>query len=407
MKIYDVIVTGAGPAGIMAAITAANKGQRVLLLEKNEQIGRKILATGNGRCNITNRNISVERYHGAKPEFILSILDQFNQVQTMEFFEKLGVILKEEDRGRIFPRSNQAATVVEALKHALEENNVQIKTSVSVVNISKEDMFRTETEDGSVYNSKKLIITTGGKAAYQLGSTGDGIFWAKNLGHKIVPFYASLAPLETKEEWVKNVQGIKITVNVKSFVDGNHVKTTTGDLLFTHYGVSGPAVLAQTGAISPFVEDKEVKLLIDMYPEATEQELDSKLQEIFQLNNKKSAKNILAGLLPAALAPIILEIAGLESEKKVAEISRTQRLAVVGTIKNLPLTIKKVRPLKEAQVTRGGIDAEGMDQNTLESKKINGLFFAGEVIDVDADSGGFNLQWAWSSGYVAGKNAAK
>jgi len=403
METYELAIVGAGPAGLMATIAAAQKGKKVILLEKNELIGRKILATGNGRCNLTNKNINADSYHGASDAFIKNILGKFNQVQTMDFFESLGVALKEEDRGRIFPRSNQASTIVTALKQAIEESNITLKTNVTVKSVDKCSYFVIKTENGLSFEAKKLILSTGGKAAFQFGSSGDGIFWASKLGHKIVPIFAALVPIETKETWVKEVQGIKIEVKVTTKVDNKTIQESFVDCLFTHFGLSGPAVMAQAGKISPLLNSNSVKIFIDLYPEITEQDLDQKIEQIFKNNNKKTLSNSLLGLFPAKLVPIILSLAGVDQNKNASEISKTDRLKIVRCIKGTELTVKKVRPLKEAQVSRGGIDTTEIDQNTLESKLIKGLYFAGEIMDVDGDSGGFNLQWAWSSGFVAGQ----
>ncbi|MHB1377207.1 MAG: BaiN/RdsA family NAD(P)/FAD-dependent oxidoreductase [Candidatus Humimicrobiaceae bacterium] len=403
MKTYELAVVGAGPAGLMAAIAAAQKGKKVILLEKNEFIGRKILATGNGRCNLTNKNISIDSYHGASDAFIKNILGKFNQVQTMDFFESLGVALKEEDHGRIFPRSNQASTIVTALKQAIEGSNITIKTNVIVKSVDKCSYFVIKTENGQRFEAKRLILSTGGKAAFQFGSSGDGIFWANKLGHKIVPIFAALVPIETKETWVKEVQGIKIEVKITTKVDNETVQESFGDCLFTHFGLSGPAVMAQAGKISPLLDSNSVKIFIDLYPEITEQNLDQKIEQIFKNNSKKTLNNSLIGLFPAKLVPVILSLAEVDQDKNAAEISKTDRLKIVRCIKEMELTVKKVRPLKEAQVSRGGIDTTEINQNTLESKLIKGLYFAGEIMDVDGDSGGYNLQWAWSSGFVAGQ----
>lgn len=403
MKNYDAIVIGAGAAGLMTAYFAPiNKN--ILLLEKNEFVGRKILATGNGRCNLTNKNITIDRYHGATPDFIKEILDRFTQDQTIELFENFGVILKEEERGRIFPRTNQATTVVEALKHAIERENITVKTGAEVKEINKIDgKFIVKTNKES-FGATKLILTTGGKASFQFGSSGDGLFWAKNLGHKIIPIFAALVPLETNEVWVKEVQGIKVEAKVTTQMNNEILMQTQGDVLFTHFGLSGPAIMAQAGRISPFVENNNIEIILDLYPEISEQELDHKLVNIFSLNNKKSIKNALIGLFPAALVPIVLGLSDVSLQKNAAELSKIERQKIVKTIKNLKLSVKKVRPLKEAQVSRGGIDTAEVKVKNLESTIIKNLYFAGEILDVDGDSGGFNLQWAWSSGYVVGSS---
>lgn len=407
MNTYDLLVIGAGPAGMMAAITASENGKSVLLVEKNETIGRKILATGNGRCNLTNRYITVSRYHGGDSKFIENILKRFDQHETMNFFENLGVALKEEDKGRIFPRTNQAATIVDALKHQLLENGVEIQTDTTIKSIEKGEFFTLTTEKGSTFLAKKLLIATGGKASYQFGSSGDGLFWAKNLGHTITPIHAALVPIEVTEKWVTDLQGIKLSAKVASVSDGQIIKETTGDVLFTHFGLSGPAIMSHSREISPLLEQKQVKLTIDLYPEMSGNELDKKVEEIFKNNPKKNLKNTLAGLFPAGLVPIIFKLSGVDENKNAAEASRQDREKIVNQIKNLCFTVSKIRPLKEAQVTRGGVATNEINSDTLESKIVKNLYFAGEIIDVDADSGGFNLQWAWSSGFVAGESTSK
>ena len=402
MEIYEIAIIGAGPAGLMSAITAAKKEKNIILLEKNEFIGRKILATGNGRCNLTNKIISSNSYHGASAAFIKKILGKFNQAQTMDFFESLGVALKEEDHGRIFPRSNQASTIVSALKQAIEGTTITLKTNTSVKSIDKSRNFIIKTEYGQSFEAKKLILSTGGKAAFQFGSSGDGIFWAGKLGHKIVPIFASLVPIETKETWVREVQGIKIEAKVTTKVDNEIILESAGDCLFTSFGLSGPAVMAQAGIISPLINSNSVKIFIDLYPEITEQDLYLKIEQNFKNNSKKTLNNYLLGLFPAKLAPVISSLAGIDQNKCISGISKTDILMIVRCIKGMELTVKKIRPLKEAQVSRGGIDTTEIDQDTLESKLAEGLYFAGEIMDVDGDSGGFNLQWAWSSGFVAG-----
>jgi len=402
METYELAIIGAGPSGLMAAIAATRKGKNVILLEKNELIGRKILATGNGRCNLTNKNTSEESYHGASKVFIKNILRKFNQAQTMDFFESLGVALKEEDHGRIFPRTNQASTVVTALKHAIEGSSITIRTNTTVKSVDKCSYFVLKTVDGQSLKTKKLILSTGGRAAFQFGSSGDGIYWASRLGHNVVPVYASLVPIETRETWVKEVQGIKIEAKVTTKVGNKKIQESEGDCLFTHYGLSGPAVMAQAGKIAPLLNDNTVKIFIDLYPEITEQHLYKKIEQIFENNSKKTLIDSLLGLFPAKLVPLILSHAGLDQNEKVSGISKISRQKIVHCIKGMELTVKKVRPLKEAQVSRGGIDTAEIDEETLESKLIKGLYFAGEIMDVDGDSGGFNLQWAWSSGFVAG-----
>ncbi|MCX6808208.1 MAG: NAD(P)/FAD-dependent oxidoreductase [Candidatus Berkelbacteria bacterium] len=408
MKKYDIAIIGAGPAGILAAIMAVEAGANIALFDKNDQIGRKILATGNGRCNLTNKDVDSRNFHGANAKFIQRILDQFTNIETMQFFESLGLLLKEEDRGRIFPRSNQAKSVVEVLGNKLDELNADIFTNKLVKRISKDESdFLIEFESGETFRTRKLILSTGGKAAFQFGSSGDGLFWSKLFGHNIVPIKAALVPVETIEIWPSEVQGLKLEVKVSIKQAGNIIATRSGDLLFTHFGVSGPAVMGLARDIAYSLEKGDVNIEIDIFPEIDSSVLDKKIAETIARNGQKSVKNSLIGFAPLNLLPILLGIANVDGERKAAEISKADRISIVKAFKSLDLRVKSVRPLKEAQVSAGGIDVREIDENTLESKLVPGLFFAGEIIDVDGDSGGFNLQWAWSSGFVAGKSAAK
>ena len=403
---YDVAIIGAGPAGIMAAITAKQNGASVVLIEKNEAIGRKILATGNGRCNITNRLAKVENYHGSNPEFIGNVLNSFDQHKTIKFFEDLGLILKEEDRGRMFPRTNQATSVVDILAQELDRLKVDVKLNAEVKKIENKSEWEITLGDATKISAEKLILTTGGRAAHQFGSSGDGHFWMKNLGHKVEDIHAALVPLETKELWVKDIQGLKVEAQASFFVDDELVSKRSGDLIFTHFGLSGPAIMSQARFVAPFVEKNEVKVQLDFMSEQPKHDLDEMIAKIFNISGAKSVKNALVGLVPAKLIPIILKESGIDENKNAAEISKTQRAEIVRNLKSLTLGIAKLRPLKEAQVTRGGISTDEINHETLESTKIKNLYFAGEVMDVDGDSGGFNLQWAWSSGHLAGESSA-
>lgn len=387
MNRYDAAIIGAGPAGIMAAITASERGRSVALIDRNPLVGKKLLATGNGRCNLTNAHISTERYHGNDLDFIRTVLDQFNQKETIEFFENLGLILKEEDNGRIFPRTNQASSVVEILRQKLERNKVQVLYNALVTCIEQQDSWKISFNDGSSIESDKLIIATGGKAAHQFGSTGDGWLWARQFGHNLTPYYAALVPIETAEQWPCEVQGTKVEARVWTTGDGRIISESSGDLLFTSYGVSGPAAMAQAGHIAPLLKSNTITLHIDLFPDFSESELTGIIGRI--ISNKKPLEDALAGLLPSGLIPIVLKLTGDSSQ-----LSKT--------LKDLTLTVSKLRPFKEAQVTSGGLDSGQIDPHTLESRLVRGLYFAGEILDADGDSGGFNLQWAWSSGYAAG-----
>lgn len=403
MDKYDVAIVGAGPAGMMAAITASGIGKRVALIEKNPRLGRKLLVTGNGRCNLTNKYAAVDRYHGASPEFIKTVLSRFDQHTTMVFFRELGLILKEEDSGRIFPRTNQASSVVEVLRHKLRENQVDVLLDAQVKAIEKPDTWRVVLVDARTLESERLILATGGRAAHHLGSTGDGLYWAEKMGHSLTPIHAALVPIETIETWPSEVQGTKVEAGVWATSDGRKIGESTGDVLFTSYGVSGPAVMALAGSIAPLLETSQVLIHIDLFPDMPTEQLSDLALGIFRTGDTKTVRDALVGVLPDSLIPVVLRIAGLSDGDQAAGIPKNKRLEIVRTLKDLTLTVSHLRRLREAQVTAGGINTDEIDPRTLESKLVKDLYFAGEIIDVHGDSGGFNLQWAWSSGHVAGR----
>jgi len=405
MSKYDVAVIGAGPAGIMAAIAVSRNGRRVVLIEKNSQIGRKLLSTGNGRCNLTNANVTADRYHGANPAFIETVIRQFDQHATMEFFESLGLVMKEEDGGRIFPRTNQASSVVELLRQSLLRDGVHVLLDAQVVGIERSVEWRISLAGGRQVASDDLVIATGGRAAHHLGSTGDGLGWAKRLGHSITATYAALVPVETVELWPRDIQGVKVEARVWATSGGETVSESVGDLLFTSYGVSGPAVMAQAGTIAPLVRASEVVLHIDLFPEMTEEQLGGMVSRAFGNGGKATVRDSLVGLLPSSMIPIVAGLAGIDELGQAGATTEHQQSDLAGRLKDMTVTVSKLRPLKEAQVTAGGVDTEEISARSMRSKLVEHLYFAGEIVDVDGDSGGFNLQWAWSSGHVAGLTA--
>lgn len=407
MNKFHLAIIGGGAAGSMAAISAASKNKSVILLERNDKIGKKILATGNGRCNLTNINAAADRYHGASPEFINSVLRKFDQRKTMSFFESLGIILKEEDNGRIFPRNNQASTIRDTLEYEIKRKNVCIKTNSLVRKIEKNIDWQILLENGQEIRAEKLIITTGGKAACQFGSSGDGYYWAEKLGHKINTTYPALVPIETEEKWVKDVQGTKVEGKVSVSLSNKIIGHKQEDILFTHFGLSGPAVMAQARLMAAKIGSDSLKIHLDLFPEISNKDLNEKIKKIFETSGAKFVKNCLGGAIPVNLAVVILRNISINPEKKVATISKVDREKIVVNLKNIELTPKKLLSFKEAQVTSGGVCADEINPETMESKIVPGLYFAGEIIDVDGDSGGFNLQWAWSSGHLAGISASK
>lgn len=402
-KKFDVAIVGGGASGMMAVIQAAKENRSVILIEKNPTLGRKILATGNGRCNLTNRLAEKSRYHGGNQNFIEAVLKQFDQFQTQKFFENLGVVLKEEDNGRIFPRTNSAQTIVDALMEKIGEENIAVKTNAIVKKIEKlKSDFEVTLNSGQIFIASKIILSCGGQASPQFGSSGDGYYWAKLLGHKITEIYPALVPIETKEAWPSTISGLKVEGRATVTVDDDIIAEKSGDILFTHFGLSAPAIMALAGSIGPNL-GHDIKIHLDLVPDITSKELDQLLAKMLEKSGKKTLKNTLAGLVPANLSNMILTLKNLPGDKKSAEISKENRIIIAQTLKDLTLTVKSLRPFKEAQVTHGGIALDDIDVATLQSKITPGLYFAGEILNVDGDSGGFNLQWAWSSGHLAGQ----
>jgi len=410
MSEYNIAIIGGGTSGCIAAIMASQNEKSVILIERNDEIGKKILVTGNSRCNLTNRKIDSSRYHGANPEFIDAVLKSFDQNKTIRYFESLGLKTKEEDNGRIFPAGDKASDVVAVLNQKLKKNNVVVELNSLVRKIEKDKQWKIKLENGKEIIADKLIITTGGKAAYSLGSSGDGYFWAENFGHTITELNPSLVPIEIKEEWIKKVQGVKIVAKISTKLSESvtpiAIQEKTGDVLFTHYGISGPAAMAQGSAVAKNIF-KMISINIDLFPTINPNQLDNKIKYIFNNNGAKSIKNNLSHLIPLKLITTLLNNINIDPDKKSAEVSKNDRRKIVKYLKDIVLTPTGTRPFKEAQVTSGGIDVRGINSKTMESKKVSNLYFAGEIIDVDGDSGGFNLQWAWSSGHLAGYSASK
>lgn len=405
---FDICVIGGGAAGMMAAISAAkeNPKSRIVIIEKNEILGRKVLATGNGRCNLTNINASPDDYFGANRRFVADILTEFTVTETIKYFNLIGVATKEEDRGRIFPRTNQAATVVKALEEDLTNHKVEIILGTNIKTISNvKNGYEIVSEDGGRFFTKKLILTTGGRAAHQFGSNGDGLFWLNKIFNvKINEPHAALVPINLDADFLKDIMGIKTEANITLNKDNILISKCQGEVIFTHFGISGPAAMS----LGRYIHGEgNYELLIDLFPEIQSEALEKNIQSLAEHNGNKSIKNIIAGFLPEKLAIIVCKNSDINITKKAAEVSKNERKTLIANLKNLKIRILSVRPLKEAQVTAGGIKVEEINPNTLELISQNGLYVAGEIIDVDGKSGGYNLQWAWSSGFLAGKSAAE
>lgn len=404
----QILVIGAGPAGMMAAIRAAENGAAVTLLEKMKRPGRKMMITGKGRCNITNaadvpeiiRNI-----HG-NGAFLNSSMRAFDNQDVMEFFRQQGVPVKVERGNRVFPVSDKAQDVVDAMVHRLHELDVRIELEMPVADILLQEgrVAGVRTKSGAHYKADAVILAVGGASYPGTGSTGDGYEMAKKLGHTVVLLRPSLVPLETEEEWVKDVQGLSLrNVRATLLAGGEKVQEMFGEMMFTHFGVTGPIILSMSRRAAKCLDEgKFVELELNLKPALTPEKLDARIQRDFEQHIRKSLKNGLLDLLPHKLIEPVLDCAYLDPEKPVHQVTAEERHRLAETLQHLTLTIAKTRPLAEAIVTAGGVSVREINPKTMESKLVPGLYFAGEVVDVDAYTGGYNLQAAFSMGNAAG-----
>lgn len=401
-----VVVIGGGAAGLIAATTAAEIGHDVYLIEKNRRLGKKMLITGKGRCNITN-NTDMEGLIANVPvngRFLYSAFNAFSNWDIVAMLEDLGVPTKVERGERIFPKSDRAKDVVDALARAARRSGVRIvQDQVLDVTAKGERVEWVTLKMGGRLYCDRAIIATGGLSYPRTGSTGDGYRFARANGHNIIEPKPALVPLETYESWVKDVQGLSLR-NIQITLldeDDDIVYRDFGEMLFTHFGVSGPVILSASSYIHN-LDRKKYKLVIDLKPALSEEKLDSRLQRDFEKYSRKIFSNALDDLLPRALIPIVIELSGISPIKEVNQITRKERLQLLHVLKNIRLDIKAFRPIEEAIITSGGVDTKEIDPKTMESKLVQGLYFAGEVMDVSAYTGGFNLQIAFSTGYLAG-----
>lgn len=406
-----IFVIGGGPAGMMAAIRAAEGGASVTLFEKMSRVGRKLGITGKGRCNLTNTADVAEivRNLPGNGKFLYSALKKFSSADTVSFFEDLGVVTKVERGGRIFPASDDASEVIDALLRRLTILGVDVRTNSTVTKILAESHKVTGVlVNGKILACDTVILATGGASYPATGSTGDGFRMARQLGHNVTPILPALVPLETEEDFVRDVQGLSLkNVRVKLLADGKSVAEQFGEMLFTHFGVSGPIILTLSRQAAQLLADgRFVELELNLKPALKPEQLDARILRDFDKFKRKSLKNALVELLPAKLIPIVLDLSYLAEGKRVDEVTQAERRRLAEILQGLPLTITRTRPIDEAIVTAGGVDVKELDPRTMRSKLVEGLFVVGEVADVDGFTGGFNLQAAWSMGNVAGISAA-
>ncbi len=397
-------MVGGGPSGMMAAI-AASKNNKVVLIDKNNKLGKKLFITGKGRCNVTNGKDISEffDYIPTNPYFLYSALYTFTNEDTIKFFKEKGVELKVERGDRVFPKSDKSSDIIKAFEKALIENNIEIRLGVAVKDLKVKNHKITSVilESGESIECDNVILATGGASYPQTGSNGDGFKLGKKLGHSIVPIKPSLVPIEIDEEWVKEVQGLSLR-NIQLTVLNNNNKVIfkeQGEMLFTHFGISGPLCLSASSLIK---SEGKYKIVINLKPALSEKELDLRIQKDFLKYNNKDFKNALNDLFPQKLIPIMINLSKIPESQKVNSITKEQRRYFVNLISNLTMNVRGLRTIDEAIVTSGGIDTKEIDPSTMKSKLISNLSFAGEVIDVDAYTGGYNVQIAISTGFIAG-----
>lgn len=415
-----VLIVGGGAAGMMAAVTAARQGDEVSLFEKNEKLGKKLFITGKGRCNITNA-ADIEAFFRAmnsNPKFMYSGFYSFTNDQVIQFFEDLGVQTKIERGDRVFPVSDHSSDVINALSREMKRLGVQIYLHSEVRELLIEEMSDADgtemTVSGVVLASGKkirgdsVIVTTGGASYPSTGSTGDGYRFAKACGHKVTDLLPALVPMEVKEWYAGELMGLSLrNIEIKITDGKKKLYEEFGEMLFTHYGVTGPVILSASSVVGRRLKQKELTLHIDLKPALAEEQLDKRVLRDFESNHNRQFKNAVDGLFPAKLKPVMVELSGIPEEKKVNEITKEERLKFVRLIKDFTMTLTSLRGYNEAIITKGGVSVKEIDPGTMESKLVHRLYFAGEVLDLDAMTGGFNLQIAWSTGYLAGLNAGQ
>ncbi len=404
-----VIVVGGGAAGMMAAISAADSGAEVILIEKNEKLGKKVYITGKGRCNITNES-DVEnllKNVRSNPKFLYSAFYTFDSYRMMDFLEGEGLKLKTERGNRVFPESDKSSDVIKTLKKALEKRKVKIVLNTKVLKIEIKDgichgvIVQSGDKSGS-YTADKVIVATGGCSYQSTGSTGDGYRFAKDADIKVTKCYPSLVPFNIGSDIPKRLQGLSLrNVKVTLSDKGKVLYEELGEMLFTHFGVSGPLVLSAS-TLASGKDVSQMELSIDLKPALSKEQLDERILRDFSENRNSYFKNSLSRLLPAKMIPIIVELSGIDEKKQVNNITKEERNRLVNLLKGLTFKVESLRGFNEAIITKGGVSVKEINPGTMEAKKVKGLFFAGEVLDLDAVTGGYNLQIAWSTGYLAG-----
>ena len=402
-----ILIVGGGAAGMMASVFAARNGHEVHIFEKNEKTGKKLYITGKGRCNLTNACDMDTLFTSVctNEKFLYSAFYGFTNQDVMNFFEEAGVKLKTERGNRVFPMSDRSGDILDALRRQMKKSGVQVQLNTEVSDILTKDGQASGIclSDDRTIMGDAVIVATGGLSYASTGSTGDGYHFVEQLGHKVSPCQPSLVPFNIREAFVKELQGLSLkNVEIHIRSGKKELYREFGEMLFTHFGVSGPLILTASSYVGKLAAKQELSLTLDLKPALTVEQLDQRILRDFEENKNKAFKNAVSGLFPAKLTPVMIFLSGIDPDKKVHEISREERKHFANLVKNLEMTITGLRGFEEAIITRGGVSVKEINPSTMESRLVSGLYFIGEVLDLDAVTGGFNLQIAWSTAYAAG-----
>ncbi len=413
-ELYDIAIIGGGPAGMMAAGRAAEIGGKnnlkVILIEKNPSLGAKLLITGGGRCNITNAQFDIRTFlskYKDSDKFLFSAFSQFDVKKTIEFFNEKGMATKTEAGNRVFPESDKSQSVLNVLVDYMRKGNVEILTNADVIGFEKENKLINciNLKNGKKIYAKKYILATGGTSRPETGSTGDGFKWLKELGHNIIPSDNALVPIMIADQWVKDAQGVTLQdIKLTTFQNNQKQESHKGRLLFTHFGLSGPTILNMSKDIGELLKYGEVEIRLDLLPSFDHGMMNSRLQELFKIDDKKMIKNSLNTLVPSALVETILRLSLIDANKQNNSITREERMRLIEIIKALSMQVSGLLGADKAIVSSGGVDLTEVDFKTMQSKLIPNLYLIGDILNIDRPSGGYSLQLCWTTGYVAGNN---
>jgi predicted Rossmann fold flavoprotein len=414
--LWDTIVVGGGPAGMISAGKAAQEGARVLLIEKNDTLGKKLLITGGGRCNVTNSEFDIRKFlerFKDDGKFLFSAFSQHGVKESLDFFHKRGMATKVENELRTFPVSDKSQSVLDVLLDYMKENDVSILSNSPVSGIACKESLGGENKiigvtlkNKKVVLGKNVIIATGGASAPDTGSTGDGFMWLKEIGHTIIPPTPSLVPIAIKDKWVKSISGVSLTdIKISVFQNDKKVFFKKGKVLFTHVGLSGPTILNMSRDIGDLLKYGPVVVSLDLFPTEDYGVLNTKLQNLFKEHDKKKFRNAITNIIPSAIAPIIVDLSLIDGEKECNSITREERLRLINLLKGVSMEVDKLLGVEKAIITSGGVLLDEVDFKTMSSRLYPNLYLIGDILNVDRPSGGFSLQLCWTTGFVAGTSA--